>query len=164
MNVRAGSRPPISSMTIDTAGSPKTRSTSVVSGQSASVRPARGVVMSRSATAAIRSRQPALASRPAWYCRWILRTPPPTVPMPSSPMPLPLLGSPCRRAALAEDLLDASDGLPDPVLVLHEGEAHESLAVLAEADARGNGDLRLGEEELGELQRAHAAVGLRDRR
>ena len=40
--MRAGSRPPISSMTSDTAGSARTRSGSVVSGHAAGSRPSRG--------------------------------------------------------------------------------------------------------------------------
>src|SRR5262249_11704111 len=162
MNVRAGSRPPISSMTTDTAGSAKTRSTSVVSGQSARVSPARGLVMSRSATAAIRSRQPAFASSPARFVWWILSTPPPTVPMPSSPIPISLMTGPRRRAASAQGLLDTAHRLPDAVLVLDQGEPHESLAALAEADARGGGARGLGEGGLGHPEGCGGAVGCGD--
>src|SRR5262249_55031061 len=154
---------PDSSMMTDTAGWAKTRSTSVVSGQSARVSPARGLVMSRSATAAIRSRQPALASSPARFVWWILSTPPPTVPMPSSPIPISLMRGPRRRAASAQGFLDTAHRLPDAVLVRDQREPHEPLAALAEADAGGDGDLGLREEELGELERAEGAVGVGDR-
>src|SRR5262249_2570517 len=53
--------------------------------------------------------------------------------------------------------------LTDALLVLDEGEADVPLAVFAEADARGDGDLRLLDAELGELERAERAVLLGNR-
>ena len=44
--------------------------------------------------------------------------------------------------------------------IFDEREAHVAVAIVAEADARRDGDLRLREELLGKLERAQLAVGL----
>src|SRR5262249_45555712 len=51
---------------------------------------------------------------------------------------------------------DLPDRLPEPVFVLHESEAEITLAGLAEAAARADGDFRLFEQLQGEVDRAHA--------
>src|SRR5262245_18155089 len=56
--------------------------------------------------------------------------------------------------------LEAAEGLLDALLVLDEGEPHEALAVLAEADAGRHGDLALVDQELRELEGAHGAERL----
>src|SRR3989442_10441588 len=61
-----------------------------------------------------------------------------------------------------QGFLDPSGGLADAVLVLHEGEADVAVAGPAEADAGGDGDLRLPEQVLGELQRSHRTERLGD--
>src|SRR5262245_5200068 len=96
-------------------------------------------------------------SRPAR--RWIssrlrarmFQAPPPTVPIPSSPT---LIGFIARRLAgschparleqpvLAEHLLDAAHRLAQAVLVFDQGDPDVIVAVVAEPDARRNGDLR----------------------
>ena len=50
-------------------------------------------------------------------------------------------------------LADAPQGLADALLVLDQGEAHEAVAGRAEADARTDRDLGLGEQQLAELER-----------
>src|SRR4029077_1916368 len=58
---------------------------------------------------------------------------------------------------------EAAQGLSDTLRVLDEGEPDMAVAVLAEADARGHRHLALLDQQLGELERAHATEGLRDR-
>jgi hypothetical protein len=71
-----------------------------------------------------------------------LATPVPMVPKPIRPTPTPasVLERGDRPAAqepaLAQEAADAPHRLPDAVAVLDQGEAHETLAGLAEADAR----------------------------
>ena len=58
-------------------------------------------------------------------------------------------------AALAlQELLQIARGLADALLVLDERDAHEAVAVFAEARARGDGDLGAFHQPLGELHRA----------
>src|SRR5262252_4460221 len=66
-------------------------------------------------------------------------------------------------AGTGEEFFDIAGCLADAVLVLHQRNAHKSLAVLAKAEARGDGDVGLLHQELRELYRAHVAIGLRDR-
>src|SRR5690606_35371840 len=63
-----------------------------------------------------------------------------------------------QQAVGAEHGLDAADGLADAVLVLDQGKAHMVVAVLAEADARGDRHLGLGQQFLGELQRPQVRI------
>src|SRR5690349_12187544 len=52
--------------------------------------------------------------------------------------------SSCRRGVDSHRLqvaLHVARGLPQALLVLHQGDAHEALAVLAVADARGDRDV-----------------------
>src|SRR5262245_50365115 len=166
MNERAGSSPPTSSMTTSMSGSDSTRCVSSVIGSCRMSRPSRGRVRSVSATAARVSRHPARSSR---FARWLSRsftTPPPTVPRPRRASLTFFKGGTAAgiRAppASAVQGAEAAERLPDPLLVLHEGEAHVALPVLAEADAGRDGHLRLLDEQLGELQRSHGPVLLRD--
>src|SRR5437762_240557 len=112
-----------------------------------------------------RRRASSYSSGPWWAWR-IFATPAPTVPRPSNPIRTSWTGVTggmvVRRSAV--DVLEAAEGLLDPLLVLHERESHVALAVLAEADARRHGDLRLLDEQLGELERAERAEGLGDGR
>ena len=50
------------------------------------------------------------------------------------------------------------------MFVLNQAEADVGIAILAEADAGGDGDLGLAEQLLGEFQGTQFAVGFRDRR
>src|SRR5688572_3959348 len=154
MKVRAGSRPPTSSMTMSTSGLVSTRAASLVMGSVRMSRPSRGRVRSVSPTATRARWQPARSSSIARCEPRIFTTPAPTVPRPSRP----------RRTVFtsAVQLLEAAQRLLDALLVLHEGEAHVALAVLAEADPGGHGDVRLLNQHLGELERADAAVLLRN--
>src|SRR6266571_5268075 len=160
MKVRAGSRPPISSTTTGIEGSPSTRLASAVIGSALRSSPSRGRVRSVSATAASVRRQPARSSRFSRRFWRILTMPAPTVPSPSRP----IRTSSTRLTRSASQVLEAPQRLANPLLVLDEGEAHVALTVLAEADARRDGHLRVLDEELGEFERAHRAEGLGDRR
>src|SRR5262245_40023376 len=181
MKVRAGSRPPTSSMTMCTRGSLKTFAASPVIGSAARSRPSRCRMRSVSAMAASVSRQPARSSS-LWRCAArIFTTPAPTVPRPSRPRRTSSTGvieerlgfagarrawgvwGPCRSPHSTADVLEAAERLLDSLLVLDEGEADVAVAVFAEPDARLHRDLRLLDAELGELQRAHGAERLRDR-
>src|SRR5215467_9294041 len=167
MKLRAGSRPPTSSITICTDGSSRTRTASLTRGSRARSRPSRGRMVSASATACRRSRQPARSSISA-PCVWrTLTTPLPTVPRPRRPILISFMaGRDALRAAPSAggERFEAAEGLPDALLVLDEGETDEALAVLAEPDPRRHRDLAVVDEELGELQRAHGAERLGDGR
>jgi hypothetical protein len=52
---------------------------------------------------------------------------------------------------LSEELLEVTRRLPDAVLVLHERDADEALAVLAEAEAGRDGEIGFLDEQLCEL-------------
>src|SRR5262245_10420408 len=69
-----------------------------------------------------------------------------------------------EKTVLSEHVLDAAHRLAQAMLVLDERDAHVIVAVVAEADAGGDGDLRALEQALGELDRAEAGVGFRDLR
>src|SRR6058998_953707 len=158
MNERAGSRPPTSSTTMSTWPSPSTRLASVVIGRRVMSRPSRGRVTSRSATAARRRRQPARSSNIARSDSSSLATPAPTVPWPRNPMRTSF--TPVRSTPAA---LQAAQRLTDALLAFHQREPPEAFPVLAEADPGRDGDLRLLDQELRELQRAGATEGLGDR-
>src|SRR5437870_812269 len=166
MNERAGSSPPTSSMTMSTSGSPSTRWASFVIGSRARSRPSRGRVRSVSATAARVSRQPARSSRVARWVSRSLTTPPPTVPRPRRASLTFFMGAAAGGRKIppgsAVEAAEAPERLADTLLVLHEREPHVALAVLAEADAGRDRDLRFLDEELGELQRTHGAIGFGD--
>src|SRR5579859_2866423 len=53
-----------------------------------------------------------------------------------------------------EVALDVARRLPDAVFILHQRDADEAFALLAEADARRHGHLGMSEQLLGELHRA----------
>src|SRR6185312_13114437 len=173
MKVRAGSSPPISSITICTEGSSMAWAASVVSGKRERSIPSRDRVRSASATRPSASAQPARSASSAPWLWRIRATPHPTVPSPrrailisfirSFRRPRRVWSAP-RRARLpaAGEGLEATQGLANALRVLHEGEPDVTVAVLAEADARGHRHLALLDQELGELERAHAAEGLRD--
>src|SRR5438876_11186664 len=131
-----------------------------------SSRPSRARVRSVSATAASVRRAPARSSSISRRACRIFTTPAPTVPRPSRPMRTSLTpvtgGSPSARSAA--QVLESAQRLADSLLVLDEREADVAFAILAEADARRHGHLRLLDEELGELEGAQAAEGLGDRR
>src|SRR5712692_115049 len=180
MKVRAGSSPPTSSMTICTAGSSSTVLASATIGRRLRSSPSRGRARSASATLWSTSRQPARSSiSAAWLCSTLI-TPLPTVPRPRSAILISVMGRPevaaraagagaqprrARRLRLARgETLQAPQGLLDALLVLDQGEAHVALAVLPEADAGGDCHLALLDEHLGELERAHGAEGVGNRR
>jgi hypothetical protein len=52
-----------------------------------------------------------------------------------------------------EKFLDRSGRLADAMLVLDKGQTHEIVTVLAKADAGRNSDIRMFDQQLGELQR-----------
>ena len=73
------------------------------------------------------------------------------------------IGSATLRAGLQERA-DVADRLAQPVGVLHQGDAHKALAVLAEAQAGGDRDLGAGQQQLAELDAAELGEARRDRR
>src|SRR5262245_19151607 len=163
MKLRAGSRPPTSSMTICTDGSSRTRAASFTRGSRVRSRPSRGRRVSASATTCRRSRQPARSSISAPCVSRTLTTPLPTVPRPRRPILISFMAGPDARLAAPSaggEGLEAAEGLPDALLVLDEGEADEALAGLAETDARRHRDLAFADEALRQLQRAHRAERL----
>src|SRR6476661_5424664 len=174
MKVRAGSSPPISSITTCTEGSSMAWAASVVSGKRERSIPSRDRVRSASATRPSASAQPARSASSAPWLWRIRATPHPTVPSPrrailisfirSFRRPRRVWSAPRRVGPLpaAGEGLEAAQGLADALRVLHEGEPDVAVAVLAEADARRHRHLALLDQELGELERAHAAEGLRD--
>src|SRR2546430_16338402 len=93
-----------------------------------------------------------------------MSTPAMTVPTRSKPTAMRI----CTKSGLLfpagefERLLDAANRLSRTVFILDETEADVLVAVLAEPDARRHGDLRLVQEQLGEFQRSHGAVRVRD--
>ena len=64
----------------------------------------------------------------------------------------------------SERVTNSAERLARAMLVLDQREAHEAVAVLAEADAWRDRDLGLGEQKLGELERAHRAERIGNRR
>src|SRR6478609_610303 len=57
---------------------------------------------------------------------------------------------------------DITRRLPDALFVFHERDADVIVAMLAKADARSDGDRRLLDQQLGELQRTKRTERLRD--
>ena len=55
---------------------------------------------------------------------------------------------------VVEEAPDVAGGLTDALLVFHERDAHEPLAVFAEADARRNRDVGLLDQQLGKFDAA----------
>src|SRR5437660_6736140 len=162
--VRAGSSPPISSITIWIAGSSSTRAASWTMGSRARSRPSRGRARSASAMAARVSRAPVRFSRISRWVSRILTTPPPTVPSPSNPILTSRMGVRLAGGWLPREVLEAAERLADPQLVLDEGEPDVAFAVLAEPDSGRHRDLGLLYAELGELERAHRSELLGDGR
>src|SRR5207245_342189 len=160
MKVRAGSSPPTSSMMICTAGSASTLAASWTRGRVFRSSPSRGRVSSASAMAWRRRRQPARSSMSApWFWR-TLTTPLPTVPRPRRPILISFMAGPkvaLRARSAGAQSLETAERLSDALLVLDESEPDIALAVLAEADARGDRDLALLDKHLGELERSHGA-------
>src|SRR5262249_28824674 len=68
------------------------------------------------------------------------------------------------RGRIAQGMADASDRLAGAMLVFDKREAHEAVAIRAEADTGRYSDFCLGEQELGKFKRAHLAKRLGDRR
>src|SRR5262245_46772394 len=64
----------------------------------------------------------------------------------------------------AEREANAAHGLAGAMLVLDQGEAHVFVAELSEADPRRHRNLRLAQQQLGELDRAQSAKLLGDAR
>src|SRR6267143_1642514 len=160
MKVRAGSSPPTSSMMICTAGSASTLAASLTRGRDFRSSPSRARVRSASAMAWRRRRQPARSSMSAPWLWRTLMTPLPTVPRPRRPILISFMAG--AKAALGArsagaQSLETAESLSDALLVLDESEPDIALAVLAEADARGDRDLALLDQHLGELQRSHGA-------
>src|SRR5262249_52175149 len=72
----------------------------------------------------------------------------------------PGAGADARRERAAEGAPDAAHRLPGPVLVLDQREADVVVPVLAEPDAGRDSDLRVLQQELRELERAHRLEGV----
>src|SRR5437016_10141186 len=124
----------------------------------------RSVVRSRSATFTKASGTPRRCRiTPALVVR-TLATPVPTVPNPIKPTAMRSFTESALffPAGAFKRLLDAANRLSRTVFVLDETEADVLVAVLAEPDARRHVDLRLVQEQLGEFQRSHGAVRVRD--
>src|SRR5207302_9223609 len=150
-------------MTMSIAGSSMTSRAFAVRTRGGSVMP-RSVARSRSATFANASGTPRRwRITPALVVR-TLATPVPTVPNPIKPTAMRSFTESALffPAGEFECLLDAANRLSRTVFVLDETEADVFVAVLAEPDARRHGDLRLVQEQLGEFQRSHGAVRVRD--
>src|SRR4029450_2115578 len=154
MNVRAGSRPPTSSITMWTAAAPRTGPSSPVNGRLLRSSPSRARVRSVSAMAASVSRAPARSSSIARRGWRVLARPAPA----GAHRAFSVVG---RSAA---QVLEPAQRLTDALLVLHERETNVAFAVLAETNTRRHRDLRFLDEELGEPQRAEASEGFRNRR
>src|SRR4029077_5744291 len=181
ISARAGSIPPNSSTTISTSG--RTTRAAALRVMSFAVNPSAAMGLRlRSATPASSSGAPSLRSSSAALRRISLTTPSPTVPHPSRATRTGFNGALSRvnRGALlgargsdartrprrrdAQGMGDSANRLAGAMFVLDECEAHEAVAVGAEADSRRYRDLSLGQQELGELKRAHIAQWLRNRR
>src|SRR5450631_1423112 len=67
-----------------------------------------------------------------------------------------------NSAQLGQGPAQVAHGLTDALLVLDEGEAHVAIAARTEAHPGRGGHIGLGDEVLGEFERAHLAVGLGD--
>src|SRR3546814_1871741 len=76
----------------------------------------------------------------------------------------PLVDAPMVDAQGLEKCLDVVHGLARAMLVLDPAEAHEALAVLAEADAGSYRDLGFLQQQLREPQLPHPAQRRRQRR
>ena len=63
-----------------------------------------------------------------------------------------------------KETADVAGRLADALLVLHQRDAHVTVAVLAEADARRHRHVGLLDQELREFQAAELAEAFRDRR
>ena len=61
-----------------------------------------------------------------------------------------------------EELFEAAGGLANAVLVLDKGDADVPFAILAEAEARGDRDIRFLDEKLGEFDRAQVPEPFRN--
>ena len=59
-----------------------------------------------------------------------------------------------HRRRFVKHLLDSPYCLPGALFVFDQGEADVVVAVVAEADAGGDGYFRFRQQELGELERA----------
>src|SRR5438132_2476769 len=150
-------------MTISIAGSSMTSRAFAVRTLGGSVMP-RSVARSRSATFTNASGTPRRwRITPALVVR-TLATPVPTVPNPIKPTAMRSFTESALffPAGEFERLLDAANRLSRTVFVLDETEADVFVAVLAEPDARRHGDLTVVQEQLGEFQRSHGAVRVRD--
>src|SRR5215831_5817272 len=63
-----------------------------------------------------------------------------------------------------KEATQVAGGLADPLLILDQGDAHKAFAVLAKPDPRRNRDLRLFDQQSGELDGVEGAERLRQRR
>src|ERR1700691_1163723 len=178
MSARAGSWPPNNSTTISISGCVTSVAASRVISFAGRPGTSSGLRL-RSATPASSSGAPRIRSYLSGLRSSSLTTPPPTVPHPSrairtgfncSPMLLRLGSGAAGRAdgncgvTGAQRVTNSAERLAGAMLVLDQREAYEAVAVLTEAHTRRDRDLGLGEQELRELERAHRAERLRNRR
>src|SRR5713101_7024423 len=68
------------------------------------------------------------------------------------------------RVPAAERRADSAESLAGAMFILDKRETYEAVAVLSEADTRRHRDFGLREQKLGEVERAHRAPRLRNRR
>src|SRR6267142_5644435 len=68
------------------------------------------------------------------------------------------------RMPAAERLADSAESLAGAMFILDKREAYEAITVLSETDTRRHRDFGLREQKLGEVERAHRAPRLRNRR
>ena len=68
-----------------------------------------------------------------------------------------------RGLCLREEALQIARGLANTMFILHQGDAHIALAILAETDAGGDGYVGLLQQQLGELQRSERLEFVGDR-
>src|SRR3954454_16834146 len=69
-----------------------------------------------------------------------------------------------RLLGRIEEAADVAGGLPNALFVFDQRQTHVVVPALAEADARRDRDIRLFDEQLGELEAAERPVGLGDLR
>src|SRR3546814_14641766 len=85
------------------------------------------------------------------------------VPNLSALVDAPLVDAPLVDAQVLEKCLDVAHGLARAMLVIDQAEAHDALAVLADAQAGSDRATGFVNQQLADLHRAHPAARTADR-